>query len=325
MADEIKLPYRICTHTEAADGTITETESDPFADAEPYHYGEGVPSAGYYLPIGEDSNDSTTTDIKVQAPENNGYSIIKKLDGFRAGPNEESLKYIEKGTFPLLNLIGSYSSPYISNTTCKPEDADKDNGVRDPKYSFCKLIITYDNKEISSITLNYYNLTTNTKPTTEPAARSTTIYNTTTATFEAHAGETIPKRLGFILTGGGGGAGGIGQFDPNKNGSGTDQFILAGGSGSGAEIVYGVFDLTYPTWSDLNLTNDITELTFTIALGRGGAGGAHGSANSVAHKDPHPGSNGSDGEDSIIYVSAGNIVNEEILRACKGSGGAAGS
>lgn len=311
--------------------------SNPYADAEPYFYGSGSPAAGYFRPIGEDNDDKTTTDTKVQLAESNGYSITKYVAGLKINGN--SLAYIEQGTFPIMRLLGSYESNYVASahneSGTNATTVDKNNGEADEHKAFCKLVISYDttdkDKPIKNITLNYYHLSTKDDPASNHLGQinehnltaSTTIYDkaSSATTFTKHNTEICPKRIGFILTGGGGGAGGISQLDPDKNKSGGDQYTTSGGGGGGAEIVYGVFDVTHPSdWSA-----DAATLTYTVYLGNGGAGGEHGNAGDTSHNNPQYGSNGSDGYDSIVWVSTDKIANEELFHACGGLGGNAGS
>ena len=306
--------------------------SNPYADAEPYFYGSGSPAAGYFRPIGED-NDDKTTDTKVQLAESNGYSTTKYVAGLKINGN--SLAYIEQGTFPIMRLIKGFESNYVASNhnedSSSTATVDKNNGEADIHRAFCKLIVNYDNatdKNIKSIKFNYYH----TSKTDEAkdlldhiqsisAADGITVYDKDNQNFTKHNTEVCPKRIGFVLAGGGGGSGGISQLDPDKNKSGGDQYTTSGGGGGGAEIVYGVFDVTHPSdWAP-----NATTLTYTVYLGNGGAGGKHGNAGDTSHNNPQYGSNGSDGYDSIVWVSADEIVNEELFRACGGLGGNAGS
>lgn len=324
MADNISLKY-------------TVLNTNPFAEAEPYLYGSGSPNAWYFLPIGDD-NDAATTDFKVQLAESNGYSTVKYLEAFKINGN--SIAYIEQGTFPVMRLIKSYASPYVASdhntNTSSTTSVDENNGESDNHKAFCKLIITYDNatdKNIKTIQLNYYHLNKTTDPASSllsdldstAASDSLTIYSRgdsadkDTIKFIKHNTERCPKRLGFILTGGGGGAGGISQLDPNKNKSGGDQYTTSGGGGGGGEVVYGVFNLTHPTWA-----TTATQLIYTIYLGNGGKGGKHGSAGDTSHNNPQYGDNGSNGYDSIVWVATDTVAREELFRVCGGFGGSSG-
>ena len=246
MADNISLKY-------------TVLNENPFAEAEPYLYGSGSPNAWYFLPIGEDNDNTTTADFKVQLAESNGYSTVKYLDAFKINGN--SIAYLEQGTFPVMRLIKSYASPYVASdhntNTNSDTPIDANNGESDTHKAFCKLIITYDItydintskniKNIKTIQLNYYHLNKTTDPASSllsdldsaTASDSFTIYSRGDGAdkdiikFIKHNTERCPKRLGFILTGGGGGAGGISQLDPNKNKSGGDQYTTSGGGGGG--------------------------------------------------------------------------------------------
>ena len=78
-----------------------DNEKDIFADAEPYHYGPKAPTGNYFIPLGDDG-DPNTADYLIQIPDNNRYSAIIPVSGFSVGSQpEESLQYIQKGTFPM--------------------------------------------------------------------------------------------------------------------------------------------------------------------------------------------------------------------------------
>ena len=239
------------------------------------------------MPIGEDS-DNNTTDIKVQAPENNGYSKINTLNQFKI--NSKGLSYIEVGTFPLLNEISS------TNTA--------------GTYS---LVINYDTstdtKGITSITfngVNCYNATNKDGP----------LYVSL-----KHGNEEFPKRLGFILVGGGGGSGGGGRYDPDKDKKNSHgDFIIPGGGGGGGEIVYGVLDISYEAAQKLQNNTSPKSLTYKIKVGSGGNAGDHNISNG-ASSGGHDGGTGASGEDSIISVQKSSSKYEEFVRACGGFGG----
>jgi hypothetical protein len=297
--------------------------TDPFADAEPYHYGSGSPDGGYFIPIGED-NKADTQDVKVQTPEANGYSNIKKIESFKIDSKE--LQYIEKGTFPLMRKIESYNSPYVADThnTGGGNELTESNGETDIHQVFCELLISYDGDTVTKIMFNYYHTSTNANSTPEKtieslgtADTSSTLYDkaTSTAAFTRHSDEPYPKRLGFILTGGGGGSGGCSCFDPEKDGKSDNQYATPGGGGGGAEIICGVFDLTKPTWvSDT--------LKYIIYLGNGGKGGKHWEGG-VSRNNPGWGKAGAEGHDSRIWIYK-NDSYIEICTACGGFGGGAG-
>lgn len=277
----IDADYSETTYDETNPYTLNS--KNPFTDAEPYHYGVGTPPDGYFIPIGEDEDPTTLNDVKVQAAENNGYSLIKDLDGFEI--NGKPIQYIEKGTFPLLKTISSKDSAGEYN-----------------------LVINYNtNKEITSIKfaeVNCYDATTQTGP----------LYNDL-----KHSNEKFPKRLGFILVGGGGGSGGGGRYDPDKDAKNSaGDFIIPGGGGGGGEIVYGVLDISYEAAKKLLSVDEPNSLTYTIKIGPGGSAGAH-KISEGASSGGHNGDPGNNGEDSIIYVYKSS--KEEFVRACGGFGG----
>lgn len=290
-----------------------------FANAEPYHYGSGSPPVGYFLPIGEDDL-SNTEDFKIQCAETNGYSSVKELKTFQIKGNP--ITYIETGTFPLMKLIKAFENPYVSqkhNKEGTDEEVTAENGEADSHDVACTLVVTYDTdnqEEITSITFNYWHNNPS-KPTD-----SLEIYNKkdNKKAFVPHANEEYPKRLGFILTGGGGGAGGVSRIDPKSDGKEND-FITPGGGGGGAETICGVFDLTRPTWLPKN-----ESLIYWIKLGNGGKGGEH-NIKDASYDSPKFGTNGEDGVDSYITVYRKDLTPtkyEELYRACGGFGGKCG-
>ena len=98
------------TDTENKNYYNLKTE-DLFKEAEPYYYGSGSPLKNWYLPLGEDNDALTTEDIKIQAPEDNGYSEISYVEGYQI--EGKNIPYIKKGTFPKMgvsSLIGSTNS-----------------------------------------------------------------------------------------------------------------------------------------------------------------------------------------------------------------------
>lgn len=278
----IEADYSETTYDEANPYTLKS--ANPFADAEPYHYGTGTPSGGYYMPIGEDS-DNNTTDIKVQAPENNGYSKINTLNQFKI--NSKGISYIEAGTFPLLNEVTSIKSAGTYQLTIKYDTATT---------------------KITTITLgetNCYNAANKNGP----------LY----AQFK-HGNEEFPKRLGFILVGGGGGSGGGGRYDPDKDKKNSHgDFIIPGGGGGGGEIVYGVLDISYEAAKKLQGSEKPSELVYYVKVGSGGSCGSH-NISSGASEGGHDGTAGTKGNDSVLSIKkAGKDV--EILKACGGYGG----
>jgi hypothetical protein len=275
-------------------------DSAAFADAEPYHYGTGSPTAGYFTPIGED-NDATTTDLKIQAPENNSYSTIKKILGFKI--NNKDIQYIKAGTFPLPQHLISFEG--IGHT-----------GFGDTGWTDLSLQIDYSSdKTIHTISIksdqeNFRTILF------DKESKSGLLYKE-----RKHGNEDAPERLGFILVGGGGGAGGGGRYDVDKDQKGSAaDYVIPGGGGGGGEIVYGVLDISYATmlklrekaWKYYN-TPDKGEppstfptdpgpfhsLYYTITLGRGGEYGSH-NTDSGAASGGHDGWDGDDGESSHI-------------------------
>ncbi len=288
-----------------------------FSDAEPYHYGTGTPGAGYFMPIGEDNDDATLNDVKVQAPENNGYSILKSIDGYKI--KGKPIQYIEKGTFPLPKLLKSHST------------INFDHG-------FCKVYALYDSNEKLEKLCLYY--ATNSNTTTDPEvtdklipvnwSETYTLYDKTqdsaVINIPLHGTEEVPKRLGFVLCGGGGGAGGSSRIDPKEDGKSEGNYSTPGGGGGGAEIVYGTLDISKPLVGPLTGIDGVKRYssTFYIYIGVGGTGGTIGSESGVSFDSPNYGGNGGNGYDSRLWVVNENQAEELLLCACGGFGGTKG-
>jgi hypothetical protein len=87
--------------------TIGSNSTEMFNNAEPYYFGSGSPNINYFLidgkSIGEDNNDKTTDDVKIQLPDDSSFAVIEEISGFTIGENSSPLTYIKKGTFPKLN------------------------------------------------------------------------------------------------------------------------------------------------------------------------------------------------------------------------------
>ena len=106
----------------------------------------------------------------------------------------------------------------------------------------------------------------------------------------------VPKYIGVMICGGGGGAGGWGCEEGDKDG----YNVTPAGSGGGGGIALGVVNLTSLT---------------SITIGSGGGGGSNGSGDSR----PSSGSNGGNGGTSTINTTVGTIT------AVGGYGGSAGT
>lgn len=95
-------------------------------------------------------------------------------------------------------------------------------------------------------------------------------------------GGVIPRYIGVMLCGGGGGAGGYGCDKGDKNGYNITQ----GGGGGGGGVMLLVID---------------SQLLKSVVIGSGGSGGALGSSDSR----PSTGSNGGSGGQTILNFSSG--------------------
>jgi hypothetical protein len=301
-----------------------------FEDAEPYHYGEGFSTEEYFdHSIDKDG----APDLKVQKWEDNGYSVQSQVSQLRIKGNY--LTYIQQGSFPLYTP----DAPVIT--------VDKINGSAG---GVCRLEVIYDEKTdyktIESINLvkSQYMQGSSSLDTADEVRRyylhlayspsTTCIYDRANeqnslqkSLFKKHKNEKYPTHLGFILSGGGGGAGGISQYDADKDGKASTHYITAGGGGGGGEIIYGVFDLTPPTW----LNYKVSRLYFIITLGKGGSAGTNGGTDAT-YNNPKPGTEGYDGGPSRVWVTAlraSATVQDtsqwstpvEVLSAAQGGGG----
>lgn len=275
--------------------TIGTAKKSIFADAEPYHYGDGYPDAGFYLPnIGEDDNPNTT-DVKIQNPiaeRSNGYSDIGTISDYKI--KGESLSYIKKGTFPLPQIIGN-------------------NGG----YTYFSIVVTYDNsKTLNNITLKRGN-----------TLAEMSVF--TSANYGAYSHDRYEKeplkKIGFVLVGAGGGGGGASMLDANKDGSKSDRYTTPGGGGGGGEIVCGVLDITYPEWA-VGAAANATEVTleYLMELGTAGKGGASGNKDGVSHNEPHFGLVGEDGAGSKLSLKINGSSAIELATAAGGGGGTPG-
>jgi hypothetical protein len=285
-----------------------------FANAEPYHYGEGSPNVGYFLPVGEDNNESTTNDFKIQKAETNGYSKIKYLDAFKI--NNHSIAYIEAGTFPLPREVHSFESTEVAAGN----------------YDFYNLKITYKNAKIISIIGETYSRSQSipiydTTDRTVKGLVPKTLYNSETEegvlyTDLKHGNEEFPKRLGFILVSGGGGCGGGGRYDPDKNKKGSSgDYVVPGGGGGGGGAVYGVLDISYEAAKKIQNIENPTELVYYVKLGTGGYAGEN-KISSEAASGGYDGLNGGNGSHSVLYVKKPGFTNPlELIKAGIGLGG----
>lgn len=271
---------------------------DIFTGAEPYHYGTGFPEDGMFIPIGEDEDPNTLNDIKVQAPEINGYSNIKTIDGFKI--KNRALQYVEKGTFPLPHLLASFQCTYAGGFTENP-DHDRKASVAchfDENGQLIRILISSNMQGDENVTLTP----------DHPRWKE-----------RGHPGK-LPTRLGFVLTGGGGGSGGMSRIDP-KSDTKDNDYTTPGGGGGGGEIVCGVLDLT-PTAA--------STAAYVFHVGGGGRQGAHYEGN-PDYNNPKYGKDGKDGEDSIIkkngetlYIVGGGKGGKAGGHASGGEGGAGG-
>ena len=97
-------------------------------------------------------------------------------------------------------------------------------------------------------------------------------------------GGVVPKYIGVMFCGGGGGAGGFGADEGDKNG----YTVTPGGAGSGGGVQFVVVN---------------TSLLYQITIGSGGGAGGEGSCDSR----PSNGSSGGAGGDSILWFQGGSV------------------
>lgn len=113
---------------------FTNNGNDIFAEAESYYYGEKAPIKGYFLPVGDNETDSDANDILIQLPENNQYSKVIELEGFTIGQNQEKIKYIKKGTFPMPKNAAEWesnsSSPSLTTVRVEYNDNDEITAIQ---------------------------------------------------------------------------------------------------------------------------------------------------------------------------------------------------
>lgn len=102
----------------------------------------------------------------------------------------------------------------------------------------------------------------------------------------------LPTKIGFLTCAGGGGAGGFGYYDQNKDGNKSTVILCPGSGGGGAGILLGVLDLTG--------TNSKNYFCFDV-----GVGGVCGKNNTTVypHNDGIITKNGCAGKNTCIYRS----------------------
>ena len=235
-------PY---TNTDAGDGI--------FNDAEKYYFGIGAPNSEYFLindiNIGDDNDSSTTNDFKFQAADDSSFIVVKEINGFTITENEESLKCIKKGTFPKLNK----EHPLVEVDAPGTEEGTV---VLKVEYDYWEHFKT-GAKIITDIEFT---------PNLADDDAYTSVHSSSAAAHrrywqEVHKLDDFPTRLGVVLVGGGGGAGGYKAVDTDgcSCGDGGWKFI-PGSTGGGGEIVLGVLNIDCLDIKDIKkIENNITK------------------------------------------------------------------
>ena len=315
---------------------------DLFKEAEPYHYGSGSPLKNWYLPLGEDNNALTTEDIKIQAPETNGYSEIGYIEEYRIEGNK--IPYIKKGTFPLAgedHLIiqeeeisgkGETSGYTYKNT-----------------YPNCTIRVYFTTNTLTNIPTNKLEIF-NSKwesPNTSEIYQSffnsmSTVTTSEPIPFEKW-GLTEAKRLGFILVGAGGGGGGASWYfnQQTKKDKTQVKFAYPGSGGGGGGILIGAL-LIDPVkiktaFNIINASSSIEHIDFIFSIGkRGYRGNNYQSTNKMDYGQPGAaggntslvaielkyGEYNADIDKTIYYYKCKTFTD---IKALGGAGGAAGN
>jgi hypothetical protein len=213
--------------------------------------------------MGEDNNDDTANDIKIQMPDNSNYTVVKTFDGFTIG-NYPSypLTYIKQGTFPKLEE----NFPLITHDSNKSISEDS-------------LVISVNYADIYEGMLDFSKLGETDKKIKVPTSVKITTPDTAeldlTDRLKIHSCKLnmLPTRLGIVVVGGGGGAGGYNITKCECECGDDKDAVIPGGAGGGGEITIGVLNLDCPEIkigednailvSDNNLYQvDDTKLTF---------------------------------------------------------------
>ena len=260
---------------ETVSALFTVNDNNIFEDAENWLYGEKAPTKGLFLPLGDNVVQDDAQDILIQAPEDNAYSTIVSIPEFTIA--NSPLSYIKKGTFPKFkNKMWEVASNTWNSSTWNKT---------------CRVKVIYTDEDDPNI-----------------ASILTGAGDNDDALVTTFSGSGI-TRLGFVLVGAGGGAGGYNQYDGCSSG-GTEEYTCPGSGGGGGEIVWGVLNLTAPplvasnggytvlehplgTGGSVDKIR-ITSIEFKATLGAGGTQGSAGKNNS--------GTDGTSGGDSSLSL-----------------------
>ena len=286
----------------------TQSWTDFLTVGEPYHYGPGSPLKNWYLPIGEDSDELTFNDLKIQAPEDNGYSEIGYVEGYQI--EGKNIPYIKKGTFPLAgenHIIYRHEELSGKDSSSTGKYNQKDSWTHHTAVIF----FTEDSNNYPDRVAEYCSIWE--PPTTSPATHYTTPSNRTY--FDSNDGykdgfiskhsfnnQNI-KRLGFMLVGAGGGGGGSSWYyernKAKKKTSNTVSFPYPGSGGGGGGILIGALlidPIKIKKAFDLAASTHLDWIDFIFSVGiRGYRGDNYTTTNSMSY-----GSNGVAGDDTAL-------------------------
>ena len=265
--------------------TWEDSSESIFKDFEPYHCGTpAITDAFFDFEFDPEKCDETNN---FQKFEKNGYTnevtTSKTVDGinYHYSANGQVIRGCEKGTVILA------------------DHPERDTFICQGDYN---ATISVDVDENKHKTLSIVNDDTEGSPIRSLNEEDFKLSN-----------KAFPKRLGILLVGSGGGAGGGAWYDNIKDGTHNDISYYSGGSGGGGGIIWGVIDLE-------QLCKDKEKATFSIRVGDGGEGGLNANTDGLTHKKPKKGENGKNGGNTELKLYGATV----IASASGGKGGEAG-
>lgn len=310
---------------------------DLFKEAEPYHYGSGSPLKNWYLPLGEDNDVLTTEDIKIQAPETNGYSEIGYIEEYRIEGNK--IPYIKKGTFPLAGA----DHLVIQEEEISGEGENSGYTYKNT-YPNCTIRVDFTTNTLEILN-SQWNPSSNTSEEYQPSFNLTPLIPTSEPISFKKLGLTEAKRLGFILVGAGGGGGGASWYfnQQTKKDKTQVKFAYPGSGGGGGGILIGAL-LIDPVkiktaFNIVNASSSIEHIDFIFSIGkRGHRGDNYQSTDKMDYGQP--GTDG--GATSLVAIElcySSEKINSNVpykikyykyktfadIKALGGTGGAAGN